>query len=144
HFEKLLVDNAQLAGVYLRTYATWGVDRYRTVARRTLGYLLELRTEAGTFAASESAIDPNGEGAFYTWTPAELRAVLGHERGALAARAFAVGEWGNHEGRSVLVRNVDPSVVAAIRGPLLEARARRPRPERDDKCVVAWNALAIE
>jgi uncharacterized protein YyaL (SSP411 family) len=144
HFEKLLVDNAQLAGLYLRAHAALGVERYRTVARRTLGYLLELRTDAGTFAASESAIDPNGEGAFYTWTPSELRAVLGDERGALAARAFAVGEWGNHEGRSVLVRKGDPSVVAAIRGPLRAARGRRPRPERDDKCVVAWNALAIE
>jgi hypothetical protein len=144
HFEKLLVDNAQLAGVYLRAYAAFGIERYRTVARRTLGYLLDLRTEAGTFAASDSAIDPNGEGAFYTWTPAELRTVLGADRGALACRAFGVGEWGNHEGRSVLVRKSDPSVVAAIRGPLLEARGRRPRPQRDDKCVVAWNALAIE
>jgi uncharacterized protein YyaL (SSP411 family) len=144
HFEKLLVDNAQLAGAYLRAFAAFGIERYRTVARRTLGYLLELRTEAGTFAASDSAIDPNGEGAFYTWTPAELRAVLGDERGALACRALGVGEWGNHEGRSVLVRKLDPSVVAAIRGPLLEARGRRARPERDDKCVVAWNALAIQ
>src|SRR5207253_3225202 len=47
HFEKLLVDNAQLAGVYLRAHATLGIDRYRTVARRTIGYLLELRTGAG-------------------------------------------------------------------------------------------------
>jgi uncharacterized protein len=144
HFEKLLVDNAQLAGVYLRAFAALGIERYRTVARRTLGYLLDdLRTGTGTFAASESAIDANGEGAFYTWTPSEMRAALGEERGALACRAFGVGEWGNHDGRSVLVRKVDPSVVAALRGPLLEARRRRPRPERDDKCVVAWNALAI-
>jgi uncharacterized protein len=145
HFEKLLVDNAQLAGVYLRAFAAFGVERYRTVARRTLGYLLdELRTERGTFAASESAVDANGEGTFYTWTAAELRAALGAERGAFASRAFGVGDWGNHEGRSVLVRKVDPSVLAAIRGPLLEARRRRPRPERDDKCVVGWNALAID
>ncbi len=145
HFEKLLVDNAQLAGVYLRAFAALGIERYRTVARRTLGYLHDdLRTGTGTFAASESAIDANGEGAFYTWTPTEMHAALGAERGALACRAFGVGEWGNHEGRSVLVRKVDPSVIATLRGPLLAARARRPRPERDDKCVVAWNAMAIE
>ena len=36
-----------------------------------------------------------------------------------------------------------PTRVASVRERLLAARARRPRPGRDDKVVAAWNGLAI-
>jgi uncharacterized protein YyaL (SSP411 family) len=147
HFEKMLYDNAQLLRVYARASALWqqlgdegtAADAQR-VARDTAEYLLrDLRAGDGTFFSSEDADDPEGEGVFYTFSPAEARAVLG----AGAELPFGITEEGHDpSGRSVLsTRAGRPS--EDVRARLLAARNQRPRPAIDDKCVVAWNGLAI-
>ncbi|WP_070195430.1 thioredoxin domain-containing protein, partial [Streptomyces oceani] len=108
------------------------------------------------------------EGAYYVWTPAQLVEVLGPEDGEFAARHFHVTDGGTfEEGASVLQDRAGgtrdsgadgadvpgspegggvPEVterLESVRGRLLAARAGRPRPERDDKVVTAWNGLAI-
>jgi uncharacterized protein len=144
HFEKMLYDNAQLARVYLHAWQLTGDPRYEAVARRTLEYMdRELTTEDGGFAASQDADTDGVEGATYTWTADEIRAVLG-ERAEAFERAFGVVPDGNWEGTNVLSRvgPVDPGVAQAAEA-LLEARARRPQPGRDDKMLAGWNGLAI-
>jgi uncharacterized protein YyaL (SSP411 family) len=73
--------------------------------------------------------------------------VLGPEDGAWVARLLSVTDAGTFEhGSSVLqLRDEpdDPERWAHSRRRLLEARARRERPARDDKVVAAWNGLAI-
>jgi uncharacterized protein YyaL (SSP411 family) len=62
----------------------------------------------GGFAASLDADSPGGEGAFYSWTPAELRDALGEQDGRRAAELLEVTAEGTFEhGRSVL-RMEDP------------------------------------
>jgi uncharacterized protein YyaL (SSP411 family) len=160
HFEKMLYDNALLAPVYLHAYQISEDEGMLDVCTRTLDYMArELRLTGGGFAASQDADSPGGEGAFFVWTPTQLRGVLGDEDGLLAARVFGVVDSGNFEhGTTVLSMpyplaqvarsmQIDPPALHArvedIRAKLLTARAARAAPERDGKVITAWNALAV-
>ncbi len=148
HFETMLYDNAQLAGVYAHWWRRSGGALARRVAEQTCDFLLaELRTPEGGFASALDADSDGQEGAYYVWTPAELAAVLGPEDGGYAAETFAVTEAGTFEhGRSVLRLPADPADserFGRVRRALLAARAARARPGRDDKVVAGWNGLAI-
>jgi uncharacterized protein YyaL (SSP411 family) len=153
HFEKMLYDNALLAGVYTHWWRLTGSSLARRIAEETCDFMLrELGTPEGGLAASLDADSDDGtghaaEGAFYAWTPAQLREVLGEADGEWAASAFGVTEHGTFEhGTSVLQRRSpvsDTERLDRIRGTLLASRDGRPRPGRDDKVVAAWNGMAI-
>ncbi|MGW7411203.1 thioredoxin domain-containing protein [Streptomyces sp. NPDC054863] len=156
HFEKMLSDNALLCRVYAHLWRATGSDLARRVALETADFLVaELRTNEGGFASALDADSEDGsgkhvEGAYYVWTPEQLREVLGESDAALAAAYFGVTEEGTfEEGSSVLQLPQGDGVVADaarvddIRERLLAARAQRPAPGRDDKIVASWNGLAI-
>jgi len=153
HFEKMLYDNALLAHAYLEGYRASGEERFARVARRTLDFMLaELLTDEGGFASALDADSEGVEGRFYVWSHAELGEVLGAagldaaERDLLA-RYWGVTEPGNWEGTNVLHRpggvDAPDDLVERGRAALLDARARRVRPARDDKQLAAWNGLAL-
>ena len=107
----------------------------------------ELRTAEGGFASSLDADSEGREGAFYAWSPAQLREVLGDDDGAWAADVLGVTDEGTFEhGTSVLQRRADPTDAGRlddVRARLRADRERRPRPARDDKVVSGWNGLAV-
>jgi uncharacterized protein YyaL (SSP411 family) len=105
------------------------------------------------------------EGAFYIWSRDEIVRVLGSDA-AIWERRFGVQPGGNapfdpqgefgannlfYTARTVadIARDtgLQPSAIgeALARGRqrLFEVRAQRPRPQRDDKVVTAWNGLMI-
>ncbi|MFJ9074276.1 thioredoxin domain-containing protein [Streptomyces sp. NPDC102278] len=156
HFEKMLYDNALLCRVYAHLWRSTGSELARRVALETADFMVrELRTREGGFASALDADseDPvsgrHVEGAYYAWTPAQLRAVLGEEDGEAAASCFGVTQEGTFEhGASVLQLpqdgpTLDGARFADIKARLLAARSGRPAPGRDDKVVAAWNGLAI-
>ncbi|WP_434595646.1 thioredoxin domain-containing protein [Streptomyces sp. A5-4] len=161
HFEKMLYDNALLCRVYAHLWRATGSDLARRVALETADFLVsELRTQEGGFASALDADSDDGtgrhvEGAYYVWTPEQLRTVLGEEDARFAAQRFLVTEEGTfEEGASVLQLSeteaegealglAEAGRVASVRARLLAARAERPEPGRDDKVVAAWNGLAI-
>ncbi|MEW2611636.1 thioredoxin domain-containing protein [Streptomyces sp. NPDC047880] len=155
HFEKMLYDNALLCRVYAHLWRSTGSELARRVALETADFMVrELRTNEGGFASALDADSDDGtgrhvEGAYYVWTPRQLREVLGEQDADLAAQVFGVTEEGTFEkGASVLQLPVrdgvfDAEKVASIRERLLAERSRRPAPGRDDKVVAAWNGLAI-
>ncbi|MEU5346604.1 thioredoxin domain-containing protein [Streptomyces sp. NPDC020766] len=155
HFEKMLYDNALLCRVYAHLWRATGSDLARRVALETADFMVrELRTNEGGFASALDADSDDGngrhvEGAYYVWTPAQLREVLGERDAGLAADYFGVTEEGTfEEGASVLQLPqregvFDAERIASVRARLLEARGGRPAPGRDDKVVAAWNGLAI-
>jgi uncharacterized protein YyaL (SSP411 family) len=122
---------------------------------------------------ADSARDParpdeKAEGAFYVWRADEIEKVLGPESAAVFDFHFGVAAGGNvsrpqdprgeFPNLNVLAVAHTPEetakqfnltvgktneMLAAARKQLFEARAKRPRPHRDDKAVAAWNGLAI-
>ncbi|PZN09843.1 MAG: thioredoxin domain-containing protein, partial [Bacillota bacterium] len=164
HFEKMLYDQAQLVPVYLDAYRITGDPFYAGVARRALDFVLEeMAAPEGGFISTLDADSDGKEGAYYVWTPAQLREALGDgDDAVLAARWYGVTEEGNFEdGTTVLHRAVAGEGVPAlarrfgldpgelerrvddIRRRLLAARRRRTPPGRDDKILAGWNGLMI-
>jgi len=156
HFEKMLYDQSGLVRLYLHGLQVTGHERYRQVVEETVAYVLrDLRQEGGGIASAEDAdsLDAHGhseEGAFYTFTPDEVRAVLeGARLGEVIDEALAFWELdrpANFEGRWIPVRthhrgdwHRSPAIESA-RQALFDARATRPRPGLDDKVLTEWNA----
>jgi hypothetical protein len=116
----------------------------------------------------EHAADPTphkSEGAFYLWSASELDALLGGEAAIVKSR-FGVEADGNapadpqqeFTGKNLLyvARSVDElaqeagksaaeivELLNASRLKMFRARLERPRPQRDDKVLTAWNGLMI-
>ncbi|MGW5739544.1 MULTISPECIES: thioredoxin domain-containing protein [Streptomyces] len=157
HFEKMLYDNALLCRVYAHLWRATGSDLARRVALDTADFMVrELRTNEGGFASAldadseDAATGKHVEGAYYVWTPEQLREVLGEADAELAATYFGVTDEGTfEEGASVLQLPAgqdgaaDATRIGSIRERLLAARSLRPAPGRDDKIVAAWNGLAV-
>jgi hypothetical protein len=153
HFEKMLYDQALLAGVYLRGWMVTGTARYRRVVEETIEYVLrDLRHPEGGFFSAEDADSEGVEGKFYCWQLDEIRALLGGDAHEVI-RYFGVTERGNftdpHTGfRGNILHVVDrtedrPEAVVRAIPQLRDARARRVRPGLDDKVLLAWNALFL-
>jgi uncharacterized protein len=126
HFEKMLYDNALLAGTYLHGWVVTGDARYRRIVEQTLDYVLrELRLPEGGFASAQDADTEGVEGLTFTWTPEEgVREELlqPFEHGRFVIR----GELEEDERRR-----------------LFDLREQRPKPARDDKAITAWNGLLL-
>jgi uncharacterized protein YyaL (SSP411 family) len=130
HFEKMLFDNALLISAYLHAWVVTGEGRYRTVVEETVGYLLrEMLLESGGFASAQDADTDGVEGLTYTWTPADWAELR------LAPDMLEPFE----HGRSIVRGDLD----AATKARLLDLRAERPQPFRDDKAIASWNGLAL-
>ena len=161
HFEKMLYDNAELTRVFLEAYRRTGRDRYETVATETLSFVRdELQHPDGGFYSTLDAQSEGREGAFYVWTPTQVRQALSDpSHTALVCEHFGITEAGNFEnGTTVLRRARTVRELAAdhdlseatieetleqARTDLLQARSERPRPARDEKILAGWNGLMI-
>ncbi len=160
HFEKMLYNQALIARALLRSHALTGNAAHARAARRALDFALrEMQAPGGGFYAALDADSyiPGGrkeEGAFYTWTPDEIRAALPPDVAESAIALFGVEENGPFEGRSVLRLSALPQEAAGEAGLSLDqfdsmlemlraARETRPRPFRDEKIVLAWNGGMI-
>jgi uncharacterized protein len=145
HFEKMLYDNALLAGCYLHGWAATGNTQYREVCERTLDFMLrDLAVDGGGFASALDADTDGEEGLTYVWTPAQVRDVLSPDDADAAIAYLGITEQGNFEGATVLRPEGEaPPEWPRIRDELLAARMRRPQPARDDKVVASWNGLAL-
>jgi uncharacterized protein len=84
HFEKMLYDQAQLAGAYLDAFQITRDKQYESVARDILDYVArDMTSKEGGFFSAEDADSPvagsgdpshakTAEGAFYVWTKKEI------------------------------------------------------------------------
>ena len=153
HFEKMLYDNGQLVPVYLAAHQLTGSAHYARIARETLDWALrEMQLEHGAFAASQDADTEGVEGKFFSWTPEELRQVVGVLDGITLCGLLQVTDAGTFEhGMSVLRLEEPYEALPAEQQALLDRclpkllahRATRTPPGRDDKVITAWNGLMI-
>ena len=154
HFEKMLYDQALLLRAYVHAWAQWRIDRHLHVIEETINYVLtDLSHHLGGFFSAEDAdsLTPDGhshEGAFYTWTPDEVRDVLGSSAPE-ALEWYGIDHAGNFEGRSIPHRLahrteiIRPPHIETARQLLHASRATRPRPGCDDKVLTEWNAMML-
>jgi uncharacterized protein len=175
HFEKMLYDQAQLAISCLEAFQITQDAQYANIARRIFDYVLrDMVDPAGGFYSAEdadSAADPaepahKSEGAFYIWSAAEIRELLGAQTAEWFFHRYGVVETGNvandphgeFTGKNILFEANDVEDTAlhfdkpaeemraaldTASQVLLQARARRPRPHLDDKVLTSWNGLMI-
>ncbi len=158
HFEKMLYDNAQLIPLYVDAWRITRRAAYHRIVGETVGWAMrEMLLPEGCFAASQDAdsVDGSGssqEGAFFVWSPEEIREHVGILNGIRVCSLLNVTVRGTFEhGRSVLRlerpfdehEGRDREVLEEAKTKLFEAREKRPRPGRDDKVVVSWNGMFI-
>ncbi len=159
HFEKMLYDNALLAGTYLRAFLVTGDPEFEHVCREVLGNLLDdFQAPDGGFYTARDADSEGEEGLFYLWSAQEVDKLLGEEDGRLFRRCYDVSPGGNFEGRNILhlphdldriadEENLTPTQLDCrlerSRRTLERARKEREPPLRDEKVLAGWNALAI-
>ncbi len=160
HFEKMLYDNALLTMAYCDAFQLTQKPLYRRVVTETLDYVLrDMTDETGGFHSAEDADSEGEEGKFYVWKPEEILAVLGAEDGRLFCDYFDASIEGNFEHqRSILHVGTAASEFAqryaitetelesrlsTMKSRLLEQRALRVRPNKDDKVLTDWNGLMI-
>jgi len=164
HFEKMLYDNAQLVPLALEVFQITKDPFFSRLAVDVLEYVeREMSDPNGGFysATDADSMTPSGhreEGWFFTWTPDEIRAVVGDSDAELVMEVYGVKPGGNFEGRSIFQRWAPVGPIAQARGltesaledrlqtarsRLYTARAQRPPPLLDDKVLTAWNGLMV-
>lgn len=160
HFEKMLYDNAELAALYAEVAHDQPQLDFARVARATLDFVLaELTGVHGGFLSAIDAETDGHEGAYYTWTAAELAEVLTPDDRRLLGEVYGLDGRPTFEGQRYVLhlpqslasrasaQGRSPEALLAALAPgraaLLAARARRARPLTDDKVLADWNGLMI-
>jgi uncharacterized protein YyaL (SSP411 family) len=133
----------------------------------------DMTSKEGGFYSAEDADSllaqgkpEHAEGAFYVWSKNESDNVLGSDRAKVFEYHFGVEAKGNapedpqgeFKNKNILIQRHDVADTAKKFGLtkekteqlldegqrlVFDARAKRPRPARDDKIVTAWNGLMI-
>jgi len=165
HFEKMSYDNSELLKNYLHGYQTGGKQEYREVAEGLIAWVTEVlsdKNRGGFFASQDADQTLDDDGDYFTWTLAELRAVLSRDEARVAELCYDVGPHGemhhNPEKNVLWVAQTVPEIsgqmklseeqvrliLARAEGKLLAARReRRPTPAVDETIYVAWNSMFI-
>jgi uncharacterized protein YyaL (SSP411 family) len=160
HFEKMLYDNAALARLYAEAAPLAPEEGFDRVARFTLDFILAAMTSPeGAFLSAIDAETDGHEGAYYTWTEADLEAELPGEDGELYRQVHGLEGAPSFEGDRYVVHLPVPVREQAerlglseeelrqrlepLRAALLAARDRRKPPLIDDKVLTDWNGMMV-
>ncbi len=159
HFEKMLYDNAQLMALYSRASIIFDRTDLLQTAIDIGDYLiqdmkvLDRNGNFSGFATAEDADDPIGEGAFYAWSPEEIRKLLPKDIAENLIRFWDIKDFSGERTHEPVPGWIPYSLGKLdIPGPdrtlyrdiLLDARNKRPRPGRDYKVLTDLNGLTLE
>ncbi len=158
HFEKMLYDQAMLASVAIDAFQATADQFFSNMAGDLFNFVIqELGSPEGAFCSALDADSEGVEGKFYVWDKQEIEDCLGTES-RLFCDFYDVSAEGNFEGSNILNTplnlnkfclnnglDVSETVqsLKQSRTLLLQRRAGRIRPLRDDKIITAWNGLMI-
>jgi uncharacterized protein YyaL (SSP411 family) len=149
HFEKMLSDQALLARCYLDAARVVGRNDWREVALDALSFVVrDLRLDHG-YAASLDADAGGTEGSHITWTREDVADALNGFGAPLTddvVRRWRIESPRTFEGRSIprLAEGepfATPEHLIAAHQALMQRRAKRPQPSRDEKVILEWNAM---
>jgi uncharacterized protein YyaL (SSP411 family) len=160
HFEKMLYDNGQMVKLYAKAYKTHKNERYKELVYQSLNFLKsEMKSiEGGYIAAIDADLDGE-EGAYYRWTPLELKALITSDWSLFAAY-YSLDATDLWEGKYQLLQRVSDDLSFALtngvsivklrekrkewESVLWTSRSQRGSPIKDTKIITSWNALLVE
>ncbi len=149
HFEKMLYDNGPLLALYSQAAIATGETAFRDTANATADWMIgDMQAENGGFFSTRDADSEGKEGTYYLWTPDQARALLGDDY-EVFARRFGLDQDANFEGqwhlsaRKPIPGADDATTIERAKKKLLAERTKRIAPDRDEKQLTSWNALAI-
>ena len=141
----MLYDNALILGVLAEAYQLTKLPQYKRIVHETMRFIQrEMLTAEGAFYSALDADSEGVEGKFYTWSKAEIETVLGADA-PFFLNYFQVtqdGNWaeGAHEtpASNILwaaqyATENEQIKIEEARQKLMEVRAKRIRPQLDDK-----------
>jgi uncharacterized protein len=165
HFEKMTYDNSELLKNFLHGYQVTGNPLFRETAVGIVAWIDEVLSdqERGGFYGSQDAdqtLDDDGD--YFTWTLAEVRAVVTGEESRVVEMYYDVkprGEMHHNPEKNVLWVASDletisrelkitmadsKKLLASAKVKMLAARRERhPMPAIDTTIYVAWNAMFV-
>jgi uncharacterized protein YyaL (SSP411 family) len=166
HFEKMSYVNAEALFVYARAWRMTGEARYRETGMGIADYVLETASNpktGGFYATQDADLSLDDDGAYFTWTLAEARAVLDPADALVVLSYFGIAAKPSaftHElpDRNVLriVRELGPlaselgiseeearlRLDSGLRA-LHASRSAEPAPFVDKTVYANWNGLMI-
>ncbi len=155
HFEKMLYDNALLITAIAEAWQITGKPQYQKTIEHTLQFVdREMTSPENGFYSALDADSEGIEGKFYTWTRAELEAILEKDTAFFCEwyQIEEAGNWpeGKHEELPTNICHTSrfPSTeeqeqINTCIQKLMVARDQRIRPLLDDKILLGWNAMMI-
>lgn len=160
HFEKMLYDNGQMLSLYSDALGVGPDALFEHAVRGITDWLLrDMRHPGGAFYAAQDADSEGEEGKYYVWHRDDVKRLLDPDEYLIVETLYGLDKPANFHRRWHLHRyDAWPAVASRLsleagqaealldsaRAKLLRARETRVQPERDDKILTAWNALAIK
>lgn len=160
HFEKMLYDNGQFLDVYSKAWQLTQDPLFQRVALATADWALhEMQSPTGGFYSSLDADSEGEEGKFYVWSKDRVKTLLHDDIYPLFAYHFGLNRVANFGGYwhlhvyhelEAVAKKFDLSLAEVetrlneAQRTLLQVRAKRVPPGRDEKILTAWNALMIK
>jgi len=159
HFEKMLYDNGPLLALYAQAWLATADPLYRRIANETADWMLaDMQSPDGGFYATRDADSEGEEGLYYVWSTDEVQSLLSDAQYEAVARHFGLNSDANFEGKwhftvreslqaiaedKGISEEETAGLINAAKQTLLDVRAKRVPPGRDEKQLTSWNALAI-
>jgi hypothetical protein len=165
HFEKMTYDNSELLKNFLHGYQVTRQPLFRETAEGIIewvGAVLSDHKRGGFYGSQDADQTLDDDGDYFTWTLAEVRAVLTPEESRAIEMRYDVGPRGemhHNPAKNVLwiaasqeeiaqALKTTPQDIALLlaraKGKLLAARLQRhPTPAIDTTIYVAWNAMFV-
>ena len=160
HFEKLLIDNAELLMNYSETYAVTMDNELRDVGMGIINYVNNTlaNPNGGYYASQDADVDFRDEGGYYKWSVDELRSLLSNDefnviywyfgifrfrdgKKAILHRALSIDEVANKLGINI---DTAKSLLNSAINKMIDARDRRKSPRVDTTIYAGWSsAMAI-
>jgi len=164
HFEKMCYDNSELLKNYIHAYQVTGSEFFAAVARDIVRWMdawLSDRERGGFYASQDADYSMDDDGDYFTWTRAEMQAVLTEAEAAVAGLHYDVNEIGemhhNPEKNVLYVRapveevskrmgltaEHTQALLESAKEKMYAARRQRPTPYIDKTMYAGWNALCV-
>jgi len=148
HFEKMLYDNALLAGVYVDTYLSYGDTSHLNTAKECVDFWYNFMSEDDLFYSASDADSEDEEGTYFVYSYDEVFKVLSEaniQEIESKLAQMSVTHEGNFDGKNIIrfEKDIIPEWFKEVKPLLSQIRSQREYPFIDKKVQTSWSAMMI-